>query len=107
MSGGYFEYKQHYINDIIDKLEKFLEDQKNKEREEVDDFYVYPDNIIVHAMYTLNLLKLSQVFLNRLDYLFSYDESEDSYIENLKKDMKNEAYKLNSELKFLENIMQI
>lgn len=95
MSGGHFDYNQHYINYIIEELENIIEKNgKLKTKEELSEqndaeyykkypyelyHYNYSDDIIEEFKNGLNYLKLASIYANRIDYLISGDESEESF----------------------------
>jgi len=91
MSGGHFEYKQYQINDIIDTLEY---DIKNFNVEDEDGYKTnYSQDVLEIMKKTLGHLTLARTLTHRLDYLFSGDDSEDSFFERLEEDLKGMLWK--------------
>jgi hypothetical protein len=77
MSGGHFDYKQYDIQDIADDV---IRDAISKDcpysKETKDKFMV--------AYYQLVIAK---TYLNRIDWLLSGDDGEDTFHERLKADL--------------------
>lgn len=76
MSGGHFEYIQFRFLDPIEELENII---KNKNGE-------YSEESINKIKECIQYLKLSSIYLNRIDLVLSGDCSE----ENLSKDINHE-----------------
>ena len=108
MSGGYFEYQQYHINEIaesirriIDKNGKKISRKKLKEwhflnDEEIDELssddyrlyeYNYPDEVIKEMKKGYTILKKASVYAQRIDWLVSGDDGEESFIAKLKEDL--------------------
>lgn len=97
MSSGHFDYNQHYINYIIEELENIIEKNgKLKTKKELSEqpwndaeyYKKYPDDIIEEFKNGLNYLKLASIYTNRIDYLISGDDSEESFRNRLEKEIK-------------------
>ena len=93
MSGGYFEYRQYHIQDIIEKLEETKVKIENDE-----EYFRYKDKdlLLEDISNTIDYFDIAQVYLHRLDWLFSGDDGEDTYFKNLDEDIAN--YLENQEL---------
>lgn len=90
MSGGYFDYNQYQISEIIDCIDRVyssaLADGKRQER---DDDYEYRHNFdnpdvmgkLEEAMY---YLKMAYIYTQRIDWLLSGDDSEESFLKRLR-----------------------
>ena len=102
MSGGYFEYNQYRINDIVDKIERVLNRQgKEKPKDELygdaeyfekypDEkyYYTYPKQVQERLREAVKQLKIAAVYAQRVDWFLSGDDGEDTFIERLEKDLK-------------------
>jgi hypothetical protein len=105
MSGGFFNYDQHRIGHIIDKLEDVIENNgKEKTAEELRKYYVSPEyyenhpDEKYHAEYSfevielfkkaVSLLRIAEVYAHHIDLLLSGDNNEESFLEQLKKDLE-------------------
>lgn len=84
MSGGAFNYSQHYINDIIEALEE----NKQKIDNEEEEYYQYEDKdrIIDNINWALYYLDRAYIYTQRLDYLLSGDDSESTFYKRLSED---------------------
>jgi hypothetical protein len=101
MSGGYFDYKQYEINDIADTIERELNKQgklKPKDERYNDDeyylkypddkfYYTYSDIVQEKMREAIKQLRIAEVYAQRVDWLLSGDDGEESFIERLKKDL--------------------
>ncbi len=80
MSGGYFDYKQFHIKQIIEKLERVLSSE-NVGRFRYDTIHEFET-----ALYSL---KTAAKYVERIDYLLSDDDSEETFHERLAEDFKD------------------
>ena len=107
MSGGHFEYNQHKIGYIADEIEQLIrKNGKEKTKEEMIDegwrdpdwyekypedkfHYKYPDEVIEEFKKGLEILRQAEVYAQRIDWLVSGDDGEESFLERLKEDLNN------------------
>jgi len=107
MSGGHFEYNQHKIGYIADEIEQLIrKNGKEKTKEEMEDegwrdpdwyekypedkfHYKYPDEVIEEFKKGLEILRQAEVYAQRIDWLVSGDDGEESFLERLKEDLNN------------------
>ena len=85
MSGGYFEYQQYHIQDIIEKL------KETKVKVETDEeFYEYDrkQELLQVISNGLDYLNLAGIYTQRLDWLFSGDDDEDNFFERLEDEVE-------------------
>jgi len=101
MSGGYFEYNQYRINDIIDSIERELNAQgKEKHRDELYSdkefyekypeekyYYTYPIEVQEKFKEAIRILKLASIYTTRIDWLLSGDDGEESFLKRLKEEI--------------------
>jgi hypothetical protein len=105
MSGGHFDYKQWHINEIADSVERLIENNgREKTREEIKDefwrgddwyekypedlyHYKYPDEIIEKFKEGLIILRQAAVYAQRIDWLLSGDDGNESFLERLQNDL--------------------
>ena len=85
ISGGYFEYKQYHIQDIIEKLEETKVKIENEE-----EYYQYDrkQELLQEILNGLNYLNLAGIYTKRLDWLFSGDDGEDSFFKRLEEELE-------------------
>ena len=105
MSGGHWNYIQYRFTDVIEDIEKLIEkngkfktaEERKEERWATDDewyekypedkyHYKYSDEIIKEFKNSIEIIKLAQIYMHRLDWLLSGDDGDESFIERLKKD---------------------
>jgi hypothetical protein len=85
MSGGHFDYKQHYIQDIIDEIEDLI--KNNNVEDEWGYSNDYSDEIIEKFKVGLKILKQAEIYAQRIDWLVSGDDGEETFIERLNDDL--------------------
>jgi len=104
MSGGHWEYLQYRFTDVFEDIEKLIEKNgQPKSAEEIkenswrdDDWYnkypedkfhyKYPEEVIEEFKKGAEIIKLAQIYMQRLDWLLSGDDGEESFIGRLKQD---------------------
>jgi hypothetical protein len=98
MSGGHFDYDQHKIGYIANSIETLIEGNKKEVADEDrwdevwDDriyYYDYPDEVIEKFKEGVELLRKAQIYANRIDWLVSGDDGEQTFLERLKEDLDN------------------
>ena len=85
MSGGHFEYNQHRIRDIADEVEHLI--KINGEKKE------YPPEVIEKFKEGLDILRKAEIYAQRIDWLVSGDDGDETFLERLKEDLDNLASK--------------
>lgn len=113
MSGGHFEYKQYTIEDIADSIEDYLyghELDETEVKDYINDLYIDDDkeadyvrehhrtlpNRHGYRFATLQQLKRAvrslrkaAVYAQRVDWLLSGDDSEETFMQRLFTDLKD------------------
>lgn len=69
MSGGTFDYKQHHIKDIIEKIEERMTQ--------------YPENVKFVLSEGLHALKRAYIFAKRIDWFLAGDDGEEDLYRKL------------------------
>ncbi len=105
MSGGRFDYQQYAIGNIAESIEREIETNGRKKtdrelREESwhgtdwyekypEDLYhhKYPDEVIAKFKDAVNILRIAQVYAQRIDWLLSGDDGEETFLERLDEDL--------------------
>jgi hypothetical protein len=82
MSGGRFEYKQNNINYIADQIEEVV--LKNSKKK-IDN--KYPEEVIEKFKEGIDILRKAAIYAQRIDWLLSGDDREETFLERLKKDL--------------------
>jgi hypothetical protein len=106
MSGGAFDYNQYNIGRIADQIEeviikngvkKTLEEIKDEgwrdsewyEKYPEDKFhYKYPDEVIEKMKEAVKALHIAQEYAQRVDWLLSGDDGEESFLSRLDENLK-------------------
>ena len=77
MSGGYFDYSDYAMNSIADELERIIEIYDSKRGEAWLQSY---DSETINAFRCgLKKLKEAAIYIHRIDYLLSTDDSEEDF----------------------------
>ena len=86
MSGGHFQYKQWEIGNIADEVEQLILTNDSEEKDEWGDRkgYHYTPETIEEFKKGLVLLRQAYVYAQRIDWLISGDDGEDSFHSRLK-----------------------
>jgi hypothetical protein len=106
MSGGAFDYNQYKIGYIADQIEHEIEKSgRPKTREELKEeswrgsdwyekypedlnFYKYPDEVIEEFKNAVKHLRIAEIYAQRVDWLLSGDDGDESFIKRLKEDLE-------------------
>jgi hypothetical protein len=106
MSGGHWDYLQYRFTDVVEDIQNIVElNGKEKTREELkneswrdpewyekypeDKFHhKYPDEVIKEFNKGAEIIKQAQVYMQRIDWLLSGDDGEESFIKRLKEDLE-------------------
>ena len=105
MSGGHWDYIQYRFTDISEDI-KSLIDKNGKEKTKLElqeeswrdpDWYEkypedkfhpkYPDEVIEEFKKAHDIVKTAQIYIQRLDWLLSGDDGEESFLRRLKEDL--------------------
>ena len=105
MSGGAFDYKQYSIGMIADEIEQMIEKNgRLKTRQELKNegwrdpewyerypedlsYYKYPDEVIEKFKEGVDALRKAHIYAQRIDWLVSGDDGEDSFRERLRQEL--------------------
>lgn len=89
MSGGYFDYSQYRIGDIADQVEELIhsnnDDSVDRWGDTVGRFY--SDETIAEFRKAAEYLRLAQIYAQRIDWLVSCDDGEETFHTRLKQDL--------------------
>ena len=106
MSGGSFQYDQYKIGYIADQIEEvIIKNGVKKTPEEIKDegwrddswyekypedkfHYQYPDEVIEKMKEAVKSLKIAQEYAQRVDWLLSGDDGEESFLSRLEENLK-------------------
>ncbi len=114
MSGGFFDNKQWHIGNIADNIEQevitsgkpipenrwdYWERQHYKEHPEEAVNYEYPEPVLRRMEEAVYALRAAAIYAQRVDYLLTGDDGEESFEERLQKELAE----LNEKSKVREN----
>jgi hypothetical protein len=95
MSGGHFNYDQYKMGYIAESIQDIIENNRvpinKKDRDPWDSrefYYDYPEEIIERFKLGVHYLKIAQVYAQRIDWLVSGDDGEESFMRRLDEDLK-------------------
>lgn len=106
MSGGHWDYLQYRFTDVAEDVKKLIENngKEKTERELTEDswrdsewyekypedkfHYRYSDEIIEKFKEGLKHIELAHIYMQRLDWLLSGDDGDESFISRLEDDLK-------------------
>ena len=118
MSGGYYEYAQYHINDIANAIEEYINGYSLDE-EDINDYiksrwledkekeyirknkhtkpnpFDYNKETIKELKKGLAILRKAYIYAQRIDWLLSGDDGEESFHKRLKKELDNLKNKKN------------
>ena len=107
MSGGNWDYIQYRFIDIVEDIKSLIEKNgKEKTIEELKDerfgdfqwyekypedkFHTeYPEEVIEEFKKGVEVIKQAQIYIQRLDWLLSGDDGEESFLRRLKDNLTN------------------
>ena len=94
MSGGHFQYKQYEIGYIADEVEQLILTNTSKETNEWGDIKgaFYSEETIAEFEHALKLLREAHIYVQRIDWLVSGDDGEDSFHSRLKFELIKEKH---------------
>jgi hypothetical protein len=84
MSGGAFDYLQYRIHDIVEGIQDIIDQNDSIPPEER-----YSEETIERFKNGIFYLNVAQVFAQRIDWLVSGDDSEETFHERLNEDLDN------------------
>ena len=90
MSGGHFNYKQYEIEHIADQVEQMIIDNESKELDEWGNTkgYHFTEDTMAEFKKALVIIRQAQVYAQRIDWLVSGDDGEESFLSRLKTDLE-------------------
>lgn len=89
MSGGHFDYKQYIIDHIADEVEQLILNNGSDEKDEHGTlkYEHLSDEVIHHFKDAYVRLRLAAIYAQRIDWLVSGDDSEESFKHRLQQEI--------------------
>jgi len=90
MSGGHFNYQQYHITEIADEVEQLILTNDSTEKDEwgYDKGSHFSSETIEEFKIGLEYLRKAAIYAQRIDWLVSGDDGEDSFHNRLQNDIK-------------------
>ena len=106
MSGGHWDYIQYRFTDVSEDIEKLIkkngqpkteEDLKEESWHDTNWYEKYPeelnhckydDEVLVQFKKASDAVKIAQVYIQRMDWLLSGDDGEESFLRRIDEDLK-------------------
>ena len=90
MSGGYFDYNQWKIGEIADEIEQLVRDNNDQSTNEWGDPVGRDYGLLTLAEFhrAIRILRMAEVYAQRIDWLVSGDDSEKSFHRRLAEDLE-------------------
>lgn len=106
MSGGHWDYIQYRFTDVIEDIEKLIEQNgKLKSEQELKDYswndedwynkypedryhFEYPEEVLEQFRKSIDIIKTAQIYIHRMDWLLSGDDGEESFLVRLSDELK-------------------
>jgi hypothetical protein len=85
MSGGHFEYNQYRLNDIACEIQRIIETHTDK------DFWNFKLETIDRFKEAIATLRNAEAMVQRIDWLVSGDDDEESFHKRWKEEIKNDS----------------
>lgn len=85
MSGGHFNYKQYELSYIVDEIEQAIIDNDPSGREVWDK--PFSEDTIAEFRNAVYYLKKAQIYAQRVDWLLSCDDGEESFHRRLREEL--------------------
>lgn len=99
MSGGYFDYSQYKINEIIDGVERLLNKREGSEEREESYYSImmneFSEETIKEFERGICILQLAETYAHRIDWLVSGDDSEQCFHERLREGIEKLGISMN------------
>jgi len=84
MLGGFFEYQQYRLNDMADQIQNIHD---TNDEDMIEDRYSVETRIEFRK--AIIALQIARIYVDRIDWLLSGDDSEETFHKRLKKDLEN------------------
>jgi hypothetical protein len=101
MSGGEFDYIQYRLGDVVERIGYFISNGNGWDDE------VYSEDTIERFIEGYMYVSLAAIYMQRIDWLVSGDDGEESFHKRLDEEMKmllGELSKKYSQLKYLNQL---
>jgi 2,4-dienoyl-CoA reductase-like NADH-dependent reductase (Old Yellow Enzyme family) len=80
MSGGTFEYRRYFLNEVVEKVKEEIKMEEGCYPE-------YTEETIKEFKKAIKIIKQAKVYIDRIDYLLAGDDSEEDFHKRLKEEL--------------------
>lgn len=89
MSGGHFDYQQYNITRIADDIQLMIDNNLSVEKNEYGDPIGrgYPAEVVDRFREAVKVLRVAQVYAQRIDWLISGDDGERNFMLRLEEEL--------------------
>ena len=88
MSGGRFDYLQYRFPEIVDAIEQeIIDNNASDSEEEYFQSYNFSEHTINEFKKGIEYIKIAQIYVQRIDWLLSGDDGEESFHTRLAEDL--------------------
>ncbi len=96
MSGGFFDYKQYQVNDLIEEMDMAIQRLDNKDSRDPESgesnylgtYFNDKELIKKEMLKAKEYLTKAYIYTRRIDFLLSDDDGEESFHERLKEELE-------------------
>lgn len=88
MSGGFFDYQQHRLEDMARDIDRLVARNGTSYADDPSLEVHYPPDIIERFKETAHILRQAAEMAQRVDYLLSADDGEDTFRERWAKEVR-------------------
>ena len=91
MSGGRFDYKQYDLQYIADEIEQVIQEFERGDKSEYGDYQKWNfenPQTIAEFQYAIKVMNIARIYAQRIDWLLSGDDGEDSFHKRLKHELE-------------------
>lgn len=93
MSGGEFGYAQYRITEIIEGIEQAIRDSHAEPRkEDLFEPYDFKEETLNEFKRGIEFLKTAQIYAQRIDWLLSGDDGEETFHQRLSEDLAKNTH---------------
>ena len=85
MSGGHFNYDQYRIRAIIDTIQSTIDNNTRKDKWGFA--YNLSEDTLMVFQQAIKVLKQAEIYTQRIDWLLSSDDSEETFHKRLKEEL--------------------
>jgi len=86
MSGGHFDYAQFHIGQIAESVDSIIRQEENPTENEYT--YGFAENTLAEFRNGLLFLRMAEIYAQRIDWLLSGDDGEETFHKRLVEDLK-------------------